>query len=70
MFRERGGVGLLGAVEFVADRQTRRRFDPAFKVDVHVARVAREKGPIARAMNASRVPGWCWFPTIVGCWRG
>ncbi|MCK1765181.1 aminotransferase class III-fold pyridoxal phosphate-dependent enzyme, partial [Bradyrhizobium sp. 136] len=44
------GVGLLGAIEYVADRQTKRRFDPALKVGARISKAARDRGLIARAM--------------------
>ena len=52
------GVGLLGAVEFVADRQRKRRFDPALKVGARIAKAAREKGLIARAMPHGDILGF------------
>ena len=52
------GVGLLGAVEFVADRQIRRRFDPALKVGARIAKAARERGLIVRAMPHGDILGF------------
>jgi L-2,4-diaminobutyrate transaminase len=45
-------------VEFVADRQTKRRFDPTLKVGVRIAKAAREKGLIARAMPHGDILGF------------
>jgi L-2,4-diaminobutyrate transaminase len=50
------GVGLLGAVEFVADRQTKRRFDPLLKIGTRKA--ARDRGLIARAMPHGDILGF------------
>lgn len=52
------GVGLLGAVEFVADRQTKRRFDPELKVGARISRAARDRGLIARAMPHGDILGF------------
>lgn len=52
------GVGLMGAVEFVADRDARRRFDPALKVGGRVAAAARERGLIARALPQGDILGF------------
>lgn len=52
------GVGLLGAVEFVADRQTKQRFDPQLKVGARISKAARDRGLIARAMPQSDTLGF------------
>jgi L-2,4-diaminobutyrate transaminase len=52
------GVGLLGAVEFVADRGTKARFDPKFKVGPRISKAARERGLIARAMPQGDILGF------------
>ncbi|NEU98217.1 aminotransferase [Bradyrhizobium uaiense] len=52
------GVGLLGAVEFVADRQTKRRFDPQLKVGARIAKAARDRGLIVRAMPHGEILGF------------
>ncbi|WP_128932060.1 aminotransferase [Bradyrhizobium zhanjiangense] len=52
------GVGLLGAIEFVADRQTKRRFDPQLKVGARISKAARERGLIARAMPHGDILGF------------
>ncbi|MFK4529219.1 L-2,4-diaminobutyrate transaminase [Bradyrhizobium japonicum] len=52
------GVGLLGAVEFVADRQTKRRFDPLLKVGARISKAARDRGLIARAMPHGDILGF------------
>lgn len=52
------GVGLLGAIEFVADRQTKRRFDPDLKVGARVSKAARDLGLIARAMPHGDILGF------------
>jgi L-2,4-diaminobutyrate transaminase len=52
------GVGLMLAVEFVADPATRRRLDPALKFAYRTAALAREKGLITRAMPQSEAIGF------------
>ncbi|WOH80454.1 aminotransferase [Bradyrhizobium sp. BEA-2-5] len=52
------GVGLLGAVEFVADRETKRRFDPQLKVGARISKAARDRGLIARAMPHGDILGF------------
>lgn len=45
------GIGLIGAVELVADRASGRPFPPAAKVGARLARLAQEEGLIVRAMG-------------------
>ncbi len=52
------GVGLMGAVEFVADPAKRTRFDPALKVGARVSHAARQRGLIARAMPHGDILGF------------
>ena len=52
------GVGLMAAVEFVADPATKRRLDPAAKVTYRISALAREKGLITRAMPQSEALGF------------
>ena len=52
------GVGLLGAVEFVADRQAKRQFDPQLKVGPRISKAARDRGLIARAMPHGDILGF------------
>ncbi|MDN3274337.1 aminotransferase [Frankia sp. RB7] len=52
------GVGLLGAVEFVADRTTKRRFDPNLKVAARIVKAARDRGLIARGMPHGDILGF------------
>jgi L-2,4-diaminobutyrate transaminase len=52
------GVGLMLAVEFVADPATKRRLDPARKVAYRISARAREKGLITRAMPQSEAIGF------------
>ncbi len=53
MVGEIRGFGLIGAVEFVAEREPAKRFDPALKVGARVAKAARERGLITRALPLS-----------------
>lgn len=52
------GVGLMGAIEFVADRERKTRFDPALKVGARVSKAARDRGLIARAMPHGDILGF------------
>ena len=52
------GVGLLAAVEFVADKPTRRFFDPEKKVGPRIAAAMLERGVIARAMPEGDILGF------------
>ena len=58
MVGEVRGVGLMGAVEFVADRATRTRFEPSLKVGARVSAAALEEGIIARAMPHGDILGF------------
>ncbi|MBB4423938.1 L-2,4-diaminobutyrate transaminase [Bradyrhizobium sp. CIR48] len=58
MVGEVRGVGLLGAVEFVADRQAKRRFDPELKVGARISKAARDRGLITRAMPHGDILGF------------
>jgi len=57
MVGEVRGEGLLAAVEFVADRDSRTFFDPQKKVGPQVAAAALERGVIARAMPQGDILG-------------
>lgn len=48
---EARGVGLIGALEIVKDKQTRETFDPALGVAAHVGRRAQAHGVIIRALG-------------------
>lgn len=50
---EARGVGLVGAIEVVADKATKRAFEPAEKVGARIAKAARQNGLIVRAMGDS-----------------
>ena len=52
------GVGLMLAVDFVADPETKRRFDPGLKVAYRISTAARERGVITRAMPQSEAVGF------------
>jgi L-2,4-diaminobutyrate transaminase len=52
------GEGMLCAVEFVADRATRRFFDPAQKIGPQVAAALLKRGVIARAMPQGDILGF------------
>ncbi|MFC3166339.1 aspartate aminotransferase family protein [Ciceribacter thiooxidans] len=52
------GVGLMGAIEFVGDREGKKRFDPALKVGARISKAARDRGLIARAMPHGDILGF------------
>jgi L-2,4-diaminobutyrate transaminase len=52
------GIGLMLAVEFVANPATKQRLDPALKVANRISALAREKGLITRAMPQSDAIGF------------
>lgn len=49
------GLGLIGAIEVVADRETRGTFDPALGMPLRIFRRLLEKGIIARAVGVSGI---------------
>ena len=44
------GIGMIGAIELVADRQTRKNFDPALKTGPRLAKLCEAHGVIARGL--------------------
>ncbi|HET6184509.1 MAG TPA: aspartate aminotransferase family protein [Acetobacteraceae bacterium] len=56
------GVGLIGAIELVADKASKRKFDPAAKVSPRWTKLIEENGVICRA-----VPGeiLCFSPPLI-----
>ena len=52
------GVGLLAAIEFVADRDKKLRFDPSLAIGAKVSAAARRRGLIARAMPHGDILGF------------
>ena len=52
------GVGLMAAVEFVADRDQKTRFEAAQKVGYRISAAARARGLIARAMPHGDILGF------------
>lgn len=52
------GVGLMGAVEFVGERESKKRFDAALKVGARISKAARDRGLIARAMPHGDILGF------------
>lgn len=52
------GVGMLGALEFVANRESKTRFDPVLKVGARISKAARDRGLIARAMPHGEILGF------------
>ena len=58
MVGEVRGVGLLAAVEFVADKETKAAFDPNLKIGQKVSAAALEEWMIARAMPHGDILGF------------
>ncbi|TCS60550.1 aspartate aminotransferase family protein [Varunaivibrio sulfuroxidans] len=52
------GEGLMAALEFVADRDSRTFFDPAKKVGAQISAACLERGLIARAMPEGDILGF------------
>lgn len=52
------GVGMLTAIEFVADREKKVRFDAGLKVGARISKAARDRGLIARAMPHGDILGF------------
>lgn len=52
------GQGLLGALEFVADKNQKRRFDPDLKVGAQISAAVLSRGIIARAMPHGDILGF------------
>ncbi|PVE21048.1 hypothetical protein DC522_28760 [Microvirga sp. KLBC 81] len=52
------GVGLMGAIEFVADRARKSRFEASVKVGARISKAARDRGLIARAMPHGDILGF------------
>jgi L-2,4-diaminobutyrate transaminase len=52
------GVGLMAAIEFVQDRSNKTNFSATLKVGARVAKAARDRGLIARAMPHGDILGF------------
>jgi L-2,4-diaminobutyrate transaminase len=52
------GVGLMAALEFVADKDQKQRFDPALNVGPRISAAALEQGLIARALPHGDILGF------------
>lgn len=52
------GVGMLCAIEFVADRDSRQAFDPAAKINAKLATALMAEGVIGRAMPQGDILGF------------
>ncbi len=52
---EARGLGLIGAVELVADKKTKRSFDPLLAVGAYCVRMAEQEGLIVRAIGGDVV---------------
>nr|WP_314876400.1 aspartate aminotransferase family protein [uncultured Pseudomonas sp.] len=52
------GVGFMAALEFVADRERKERFDPNLKIGARISKAARDRGLIARAMPHGDILGF------------
>jgi L-2,4-diaminobutyrate transaminase len=49
---------MLAAIEFVADRVTKRRFDPSLKIGAKVSKACYDRGLIARTMPHGDILGF------------
>jgi len=49
---------LMGAIEFVADREKKVRFAPGLTVGARISKAARSRGLIARAMPHGDILGF------------
>ncbi len=58
MVGEVRGVGMLGAVEFVADPKTKTRLSPEIHLAARISKRAREKGLIVRSMPHGEIIGF------------
>ncbi len=56
------GVGLIAAVELVANRQTKEKFDPAAKVGARWVKLIEQNGVIGRAVPGESL---CFSPPLV-----
>jgi len=65
MVGEVRGIGLLAALEFVADRAARTPFEPALKVGPRVSAACLERGLIARALPHGDILGFA-PPLVAG----
>ena len=52
---EANGVGLIGAIELVADKKTKQNFEPAKQAGATLMNFAQEEGLIVRALLGDRV---------------
>lgn len=52
------GVGLMGAIEFVSGRDSKKPFDPSLKVGARVSKAARDRGLIVRPMPHGEILGF------------
>ena len=55
------GVGLIGAVELVADKASKTKFDPPGKVGLYLYDKGHEKGVIVRAIGDTI----CFCPPLI-----
>ena len=56
------GVGLIGAMELVADKATRKNFDPAAKIGPRLTKLCEENGVIGRASMNDTL---CFSPPLI-----
>jgi 4-aminobutyrate--pyruvate transaminase len=52
---EAGGVGLIGGIEMVADKKTKRNFEAAKGVAIRCAAFCQDEGIIVRALPSDRI---------------
>ena len=56
------GTGLIGAMELVADKATRKNFDPAAKIGLRLTKLCEEHGVIGRASLNDTL---CFSPPLI-----
>lgn len=59
------GLGLLGAVEFVQDQKTNKRFDPKLQVALKVVEALHQRGVICRPVTYEGIDIVCFAPPLI-----
>ncbi len=59
------GLGLLGAIEFVQDKETKQRFDPQHQVALKVVEALHQRGVICRPVTYEGIDIVCFAPPLI-----
>jgi len=59
------GLGLLGAIEFVQDKETNQRFDPQHQVALKVVEALHQRGVICRPVTYEGIDIVCFAPPLI-----